>query len=402
MSVLGVHPVDQFEGVTDATDFSLVLGGPLYQLFRRAHLSGDALELLHRRMIGIVLIAWLPLLVLSFVAGPGAPIGIPFLRDVDTQVKFLVALPLLVSAELLVHLRTRSVARNFLTRHIIPAADLPRLHDIVRSATRVRNSVVLEVGLLVCVFTVGHWLWRSQTALTTNSWYAVGDSAQWTLTPAGYWYAFVSIPVFQFLLIRWYLRLLIWGWFLWRVSRLNLQLVCTHPDRAGGLAFLGKSAYAFAPILFAQGTLLAGLIANRVLFEGADLLSFRLEAVTLVCFFVVFVFGPQIVFTPKMALAKQAALSEYGLLATDYVRGFEEKWVRGPGAAREDLLGSADVQSLADLAGSFDVIREMRFVPFGFTDVTRLVITTILPLLPLALFKISLEDLIFRLLKIVV
>lgn len=402
MSVLGVHPVDQFEGVTDATDFSLVLGGPLYQLFRRAHLSGDALELLHRRMIGIVLIAWLPLLVLSFVAGPGAPIGIPFLRDVDTQVKFLVALPLLVSAELLVHLRTRSVARNFLTRHIIPAADLPRLHDIVRSATRVRNSVVLEVGLLVCVFTVGHWLWRSQTALTTNSWYAVGDSAQWTLTPAGYWYAFVSIPVFQFLLIRWYLRLLIWGWFLWRVSRLNLQLVCTHPDRAAGLAFLGKSAYAFAPILFAQGTLLAGLIANKVMFEGADLLSFKLEAVTLVGFFVVFVFGPQIVFTPKLALAKQTALSEYGLLATDYVRGFEEKWIRRPGAARDDLLGSPDVQSLADLAGSFDIIREMRFVPFGWRDVTRLVITTVLPLLPLALFKISFEDLIFKLLRIVV
>jgi len=402
MSVLGVHPVDQFEGVTDATDFSLVLGGPLYQLFRRAHLSGDALELLHRRMIGIVLIAWLPLLVLSFVAGPGAPIGIPFLRDVDTQVKFLVALPLLVSAELMVHLRTRSVARNFLTRHIIPAADLPRLHDIVRSAKRVRNSVVLEVGLLICVFTVGHWLWRSQTALTTNSWYAVGDSAQWTLTPAGYWYAFVSIPVFQFLLIRWYLRLLIWGWFLWRVSRLNLQLVCTHPDRAAGLAFLGKSAYAFAPILFAQGTLLAGLIANKVMFEGADLLSFKLEAVTLVGFFVVFVFGPQIVFTPKLALAKQTALSEYGLLATDYVRGFEEKWIRSPGAGRDDLLGSADVQSLADLAGSFDVIREMRFVPFGWRDVTRLVITTVLPLLPLALFKISFEDLIFKLLRIVV
>jgi len=95
-------------------------------------------------------------------------------------------------------------------------------------------------------------------------------------------------------------------------------------------------------------------------------------------------------------------LSEYGLLATDYVRGFEEKWVRGPGTTREDLLGSADVQSLADLAGSFDIIREMRFVPFGWRDVTRLVITTVLPLLPLALFKISFEDLIFKLLRIVV
>jgi hypothetical protein len=32
-------------------DFSLVLGGPLYQIVRRAHLSGEALELLRRRIL---------------------------------------------------------------------------------------------------------------------------------------------------------------------------------------------------------------------------------------------------------------------------------------------------------------------------------------------------------------
>ena len=30
------------------TDFSLVMGGPIFQLFRKAHLTGDHLELLHR------------------------------------------------------------------------------------------------------------------------------------------------------------------------------------------------------------------------------------------------------------------------------------------------------------------------------------------------------------------
>ena len=40
-------------------EFSLVLGGPLYQLFRRAHLSGDALELLWRRIFFLSAIAWL-------------------------------------------------------------------------------------------------------------------------------------------------------------------------------------------------------------------------------------------------------------------------------------------------------------------------------------------------------
>ena len=48
----------------DPYDFSVVLGGPLFQLARRAHLCGDALELLHRRIIVITLFAWLPLLIL--------------------------------------------------------------------------------------------------------------------------------------------------------------------------------------------------------------------------------------------------------------------------------------------------------------------------------------------------
>ena len=52
---------------------SLVLGGPLYQLWRRLYAAGPALELLARRMIGIPLVAWLPLLVLT--AYDGVAIG---------------------------------------------------------------------------------------------------------------------------------------------------------------------------------------------------------------------------------------------------------------------------------------------------------------------------------------
>ena len=43
----------------DSADFSLVLGGPLYQLLRRSHLSDDTLTLVHRRIIAGILIAFL-------------------------------------------------------------------------------------------------------------------------------------------------------------------------------------------------------------------------------------------------------------------------------------------------------------------------------------------------------
>jgi hypothetical protein len=218
------------------------------------------------------------------------------------------------------------------------------------------------------------------------------------LNLAGYWFCFVSIPLFQFILLRWYLRFAIWFQLLWRVSTLNLRLLPTHPDRAGGIGFLGRSSYAFAPILFAQGTLLAGLIASRVLYQGESLMSFKLSLIALVGFFVLVILGPLTVFTPELARAKRRGLNEYGTLATVYAADFDEKWVRD-GAREEDILGTADIQSLADLANSYAVVREMRLVPFALNDVARLAIATAAPALPLLLTIMPLEELVTRLLK---
>lgn len=384
-------------------DFSLVLGGPLFQLFRKVHVSGSALELLHRRILAFWIVTWLPLLFLSVLGGHalGGAIKIPFLHDLEVQVRFLAALPVLIAAELIVHMRIRPVVSQFVEGRLVISEDLPKFHTAINSAMRLRNSISLEVGLLIFVWTAGHWLWRSQIAIGENSWYALLENTRWHLTPAGYWYAFVSIPIFQFILMRWYLRLFIWFRFLWQVSRLNLRLISTHPDRAGGLAFLGKSSYSFSPFLFAQGALLAGLIASRILYEGESLVSFKMEAAGLVGFFVLFILGPLVMFTPQLARTKRRGLVEYGLLANRYVQGFEDKWVRGEAAEGDELLGSGDIQSLADLGNSYAVVREMRPVPFGIQDIIRLAAATAAPLLPLLLTLFTLQDLILRLVKIV-
>ena len=63
----------------------------------------------------------------------------------------------------------------------------------------------------------------------------------------------MSLPLFQFLLVRWYFRLFIWGRFLWQVSRIQLALIPSHPDRCAGLGFLSTIHETFAPVLIAQG-----------------------------------------------------------------------------------------------------------------------------------------------------
>ena len=385
----------------ESDDFSLVLGGPIFQLFRRSHLAGESLELLHRRLLIITLVAWLPLLLLATLGSAAGDAGrLSFFHDVEVHVRFLVALPVLVAAELIVHSRIRPAVRRFVERRIVLPQDLPRFSSAIESAIRLRNSIPVEVGLLLFVYTFGLWLWHGRIGIASSTWYA-RPGGRWHLTPAGFWYVFVSIPVLQFILLRWYLRLFIWFRFLWHVSRINLNLIPTHPDRCAGLAFLGKSAYTFGPILFAQGAMLAGLVASRVLYRGESLLSFKLQAGGFVAFFVVAILGPLLMFTPRMARAKRKGLADYGLLAQRYVESFEHKWVLRDPAASEELLGAADIQSLADLGNSYALVRDMRSVPFGLEDITRLAAATAAPLLPLLLTTFSPEELIMRIIKVV-
>ena len=382
-------------------DFSMVLGGPLLQLFRRAKLCDDALQFLARRVLVITAIAWVPLLVLSLLEGraTGGEVRIPFLYDLGAHARFLVALPILIIAELVVHQRISPVMPRFVERGIVVAEDLPKLAAAVNSALRARNSVALEVSLLVFVYTLGLWMWRSQAALVPT-WFAAPDQTHLHLTLSGYWYVFVSIPVFQFILLRWYLRILIWFRLLRQVSKLNLRLSAAHPDRAGGLGFLGKSTYAFGPILFAQGALLSGVIAGRVLYEGNNLMSFKMEVAGLIGLMVLFMIGPLLMFSPQMERAQRKSLAEYSLLANRYVFAFEDKWIRRRDQDMGELLGTGDIQSLADLGNSYSIASEMRIVPFSLKDMARLAFATVAPLLPLALTIFSLEEALTRLFQL--
>ncbi len=143
------------------------------------------------------------------------------------------------------------------------------------------------------------------------------------------------------------------------------------------------------------------MMANRIFFAGAKLPEFKLELIGLVAVMVFAILGPLLVFSPQLAAAKRTGLREYGTLAQRYAREFDHKWLRGGAPADEPLIGSADIQSLADLGNSFEVVKEMRFAPFTMQTVLQLAVITLLPVVPLMLTMIPLEELLERLLKIV-
>ena len=388
----------------ETPDFSLVLGGPLFQLLIRSHLTSPALELMNRRIVFIALFAWLPLLLLSLVDGKAwGGVGLPFLYDIEIQTRFLVALPLLIAAELLVHRRLRLVVGQFIDRDIITEKVLPRFKEVIASAMKLRNSLAIELILFFLVFVGGHYSWIMARGIAkigtfAGTWYTTTSSGGTQLSMAGYWFTFVSRPLFQFIAIRWYFRLFIWARFLWQSSRLELNLIPTHPDRAAGLGFLSASCAAFMPLLMAHGVWLAGLMLNPIFFAGAKLTDFKMEIIAVVAFLLLIVLGPLLVFSPRLMRAKRTGLRDYGMLASRYVSEFDLKWVRGGAADDEQLIGSSDIQSLADLGNSFQVIRDIQPFPFRIKDtVIELVVITLIPVLPLVLTMIPLEELITRL-----
>jgi hypothetical protein len=386
----------------DPYDFSLVLGGPLYQLVRQTRLSDDALELLHRRIIASVLLAWLPLAILSALGGRawGEAVTVPFLVDIEVHIRFLLALPLLILAELVVHRRLRPVVQQFLERSLIAEASRAKFDAAVAAAMRLRNSVVVEVLLIVFIYAFDIFIWSQYATLKAATWYGVPADGGRELSLAGWWFLYISLPFFQFIVLRWYFRLFIWMRFLWQASRCELSLVPTHPDRLGGLGFLSGTVIAFGPLLAAHGVLLAGMIASRIFFDGAALTDFKVEIAVVVAYLLVLVLGPFVVFIPNLSLAKRVGMREYGTLAGRYVQEFDRKWLRGGALAGEPLVGSADIQSLADLGNSYEVVRGMRFAPITRDAVLQLAVITLLPVAPLLLTMISWEELLKRLLEV--
>src|SRR4029453_8758830 len=159
-----------------------------------------------RRVVAISMFVWLPLFVLSVLTGKawGDAVSVPFLKDIELHIRFLVVIPFLIVAELVVHQRMRPLARQFLERGLIADASRERFDAAVASTLRLRNSVTAEVILVVFVYAVGIlYIWPNYIALRVSTWYGAPADGGRALTPAGWGCLCVSMPLFSFILMRW-------------------------------------------------------------------------------------------------------------------------------------------------------------------------------------------------------
>lgn len=383
-----------------AENFSITCGGPLHWLLVRIGLTGDERRQVIRRTLFAVLVTWLPLLVLSLIQGQayGTQIKIPFLKDLAVNVRFLIAVPILILAESGIDQRWRILALQFLKSGLVTEKNLPSFEAAIQRTTRLRDRVLPEVLLIIAALIPSIFVKTELLMSGVSNWHTLGMGSG-EVSLAGWWFNFVSTPFFRFLLLRWLWRLFLGTSLLWRVSRINLYLVATHTDMAAGLGFLSQGQKAFSPIVFAGGAVIASQVGNAIAYQGASLSSMKFPMIAYGVLAVIILVVPLLVVTPVLLKIKKKALLEYGALVTDHNQQFDQKWIQSKQSPNEVILGSNDPCSLIDLGSSFLVVRQMGIVPIDRGTLITLAIAAALPMIPVVLYATPADTLVRAVLK---
>jgi hypothetical protein len=376
-------------------------GGPLFTIQKRVGLIRENAPLIARRAAGAAVLTWLPLLILSVIEGRawGKSVPVAFLHDFSAYSRFLLAVPLLVFAENILGPRIAGTATHFVRSGVVVEKDYVRFDQLIEHGLRSRDSITAEIVIAILAY-VSSYVGFRETAVHVTTWYGTRTDSGLFLTMAGWWLLGFCTPLYHFLVFRWLWRLFLWFQFLARVRSLDLQLFPTHPDQAGGLAFIGEAQRFFGILLFAISIASTGVLANEVLYDKIPLKNYAAAIIAYVVFALIIMVGPLVVFAGTLLKTKRTGLRQYGALATEYTGAFHRKWIEHENPEHEQLLGSGDIQSLADLGNSFSFVEKMKALPVDPRVIIHLTIATLLPLTPLLLTVMSPKEILKLLMKV--
>jgi hypothetical protein len=372
-------------------DHNLFQGGPPIGLQTLLGLMRpDRPNVAFRAAIGVG-IGWLPLAIMtavqSLVLGDGS-FG-SFLSDYGVHARSLIAVPLLIGAEAVCLPRLSAIARQFRDAELVDSRDIPAFRHAVATTRDLRDSTRLELALLALAVTIIFAAFFTVPQRIFPPWHGVHIDGREVFSPAGWWHGYVSVWILLVLVLGWLWRLALWARFLFLVSRLKLRLVASHPDRSGGLKFVGISAQAFSVLAFSLSVIMAGTIANRVMHDGVSILSFKYIVLGYTAFILALLAGPLVVFAGQLLETWRRGIFEYGALARGVGLAMERKWLGR--AAGDTALDANDFSATTDLYSIVSNVYGMTVVPLSLTNVVVLVVATLLPFAPIVAMSVSPE-----------
>jgi hypothetical protein len=388
-------------GPPTAIDFPIFTGGPLYRLQQRIRLVRDGGRRLGLAALYTVLVAWVPMVLLS--AAEGLAIGPTrlesFLMDFEVNVRFLVTVPVFLFAERICGEQLLAVVRQFVDAELVAGETRARFNELVGGTVRLSRSDRAEMALLGLAYLHSIIAFVYVLYYPDTTWRLPVKDGRHTLSLAGTWYFLAAFPLYSLLLLRWIWRIALWWRLLWQISALELRLSPAHRDGSGGLGFLSESLSAFAVFVFGATALTAGGMADFIFYEGDTIAQHQWEIGGLVVFLLLLIAGPLMSFIPRLYEAKESAVFQYGALANRHIQQIDQKWLSGQ--PFDEDVGIA-FRAVAHMGASVRAVREMSIVPIYKDDVLKLLFVALLPFLPLLATMVPMDEVLKLLLKVVV
>ena len=376
------------EAAAEAAAFSLVRGDWLYRVQRRMGLIPAGGAGIGRRALFFSMLTWLPLLVWAiFNDRLFGTDGESLLGHYSVHVRCLIGIPLLIGAEAVAHRVVPLCLTQFLRSGLIDAELEPRYRAIIAGGASLRDRAypwVIIGGLVVA--------WAVAVSVSPNPddvrWGDLGGASGFAV----WWFLLVTRPIFNVLLLAWIWRLLLASILLFRIASLPLRLVPTHPDRVGGLGFLSRMPFIFAPFSFAVSAVLAAAWGHEVAYHGVAIPSLYFQMGVLVLVLAVLVLVPMLTFTPRLARMRKDALLDCGALLAAHGRKVDRRWIHGePGDADDPLLDAPELGPVADTHAIYDAVAQTRGVLVNKGVLLAAVLPAALPMLVLAASQLPLK-----------
>ncbi len=383
--------------------FRLSTGGLVYRLLKLLHIQQPDNYSFKRRHIALITLCWLPLLLFTAIEGNlfNTSIDSPFIYDLTPYVRYLIVLPLLINADVIIDQLIISVLQSVSTSGILGDDNKEKYNKAIEKLSQRKDSYIADIVILVISYSVVlsylSNLEELSVSTTFTNWIITHGDTGARLTHAGWWFLLVSSPVLQIILYRWFWRFYLWVEFLYRVSRIELKLQPTHPDLAGGLGILKNGESAFILIAIAFGALLSVGLAEDILYTDMTLIQSLPDIIGFIVIAIVLMTLPMFFFTKQLAMTRRWGRVVYGDLGHRLSNAFDKKWGDTSDLSNGDeLLKTADSSVVCDYADIYNVVDDMRFIPISLKGYFLQLTVLAIPFIPLILTEYSLTDILKR------
>jgi hypothetical protein len=381
---------------------SLVRGDLLFRFQRKLGLIPEQGLGIVRRALFWSLLAWLPIAFWAWNNGYLLPLqgDEPLLAHFGINARLLLAVPLFIIAEGMMHGTLTALLPRLGSSGIVPPAQLDSLRSVLGGIARLRDSVLPWIAIFA-VLASFFLISRPSEVPHELSW-AKGQADGAGMGFGVWWYLYVGRTIFLTLLLAWLWRLALLFLLFKRIARLELSLVPTRPDRCAGLGFMARIPVMFVPVVLGISSVFASGWAHQVVYHEVAIASLRVEIIAVVVVVPLIFLSPFVSFLGLMLRTKKQGLLDYGDLIGRHGRLVRERWIDGQQVADDPILNAPELGPIADTAAPYELISKIRPLPLTIGSVTPLIGAAILPMVILAALDLPLKTVLTTVLKILV